>query len=55
MAHEARRFQPRPALSNYPYAAAFVERVDVLHGARVATDNSGILILSIILEFSHGN
>ncbi|MFD2274820.1 hypothetical protein ACFS07_36655 [Undibacterium arcticum] len=44
------------SLSNYPYAAAFVERIDVSQGAGVATDNNGHLILStIFLEFSHGN
>jgi hypothetical protein len=35
-------------LSNYPYAAAFVESIDILQGAGVATDNSGYLILSTI-------
>lgn len=28
-------------LSNYPYAAAFVENIGALHGAGVAADNSG--------------
>jgi hypothetical protein len=52
---EARRFQPRSALPNYPYAAAFAESIDVLHDAGVAMDNSGYLILSTLLEIPHGN
>jgi hypothetical protein len=34
-------------LSNYPYAAAFEETIDTLHGTRLATDNSGYIIFRI--------